>query len=228
MATPVPRVTAAQYAALRAWLLQYDPDAPKFLSWAQRQRGRPDTAEKLAAEIIWIILCAGRSAQAARTLERKIWGALRQQQPVVTVFGYKAKARAIERAWQERQQDFEALQAIPETEVANLLAWCKRLPFIGDDTQYQLAKNLGADVCKPDIWLCRLAGIPDKPRQPVHRRLTSCMALCQALAEASGDSVAVVDSLLWLGCNKGVLQVAPDAGPISLMLSATPRRRSIG
>lgn len=228
MATPVlqPRVSASQYGALRTWLLANDPDGPKFLVWSQQQRGRPETSEKLAAEIIWIILCAGRSAQAARTLERKVWWAINSHTPVVTIFGYKAKAQAIERAWQERQQDFQALQSIPVPAVGALLEWCKSLPFIGEDTQYQLAKNLGADVCKPDIWLCRLAGLPDRPRQPLKLRFAHCLALCKTLANASGDSVATVDSLLWLACNKGVLRVSPDAGPVSLAFEAPPSSTS--
>jgi hypothetical protein len=41
------------------------------------------------------------------------------------------------------------------------------------------------------------------------------MNLCRPLAEATGDRIAAVDSLLWLACNKGVLRVSSDAGPVT-------------
>ena len=96
-----------------------------------------------------------------------------------------------------------------------LLDWALAIPFIGDDTAYQLLKNFGSQVAKPDIWLCRLTGFPDKPRLPIKVRFPACMALCEMLSEASGDSIAMIDSLLWLSANKGILTVDPQAGPVA-------------
>lgn len=45
------------------------------------------------------------------------------------------------------------------------------------------------------------------------RCFSTCMALCRPLAEATGDRIAAVDSILWLACNKGVLVVDSGAGP---------------
>lgn len=219
------RVPAAMYAELRHWLLANDPDAGKMLSWSLATLLPPATPEKMAAEIIWIILCAGRSAQAARTIERKVWTAIESQRPVVEVFGYRAKAAAIERAWVEREKDFAAMQeAMKAGSPERLVEWCGSLPFIGDDTQFQLAKNFGADLCKPDIWLCRLTGIPDKPRRSVTVRFPACMALCRPLANATGDRIAAVDSMLWLACNKGVLAVDSNAGGVRFLPRAIKAR----
>lgn len=216
--SPESRVPVGMYADLRAWLLENDPDGPGMLEWSSHQTGAPESPEKMAGEVIWIILCAGRSAQAARTIEKRVWAAIRGGRPVVEAFGYRAKAQAIERAWQERESDFAALQRVLATSSAEqLVRWCGSLPFVGDDTQFQLSKNFGADVCKPDIWLCRLTGIPDRPRRAVKFRFPACMALCRPLAEGTGDRIATVDSLLWLACNKGILVVGPDAGPVTCM-----------
>jgi hypothetical protein len=175
-------------------------------------KARNFTGDDLAGEIIWIILCAGRSAQAARTIEARVWCAIRQGRPVVEAFGYRAKAEAIETAWSNRGGLFGELWKVLETDdLTRLVEWCGNLRFIGDDTKWQLAKNLGADVCKPDIWLCRLAGFPDKPRRPERIRFPACMDLCRPLAEATGDRIATVDSVLWLACNKGVLVPTPEA-----------------
>ncbi|HZR33768.1 MAG TPA: hypothetical protein VFA75_00230 [Nevskia sp.] len=215
------------YLDFRAWLLQNDPDAEEMLHWCQNDLVPPATPEAMAGEIIWVILCAGRSAQAARTIEARVRAALNAGRPVVEVFGYRAKAAAIERAWRERQQDFASLQLVLARHSGErLVEWCGDLPFIGDDTKFQLAKNWQGLVCKPDIWICRLTGIPDRPRRSVKLRFPACMALCQLLAEGSGDSIATVDSLLWLGANKGVLQVDASAGPIRFV-RAPIRARSI-
>jgi len=221
------RISAELYRQARDWLIAHDPDGRPMYNWARSPARIPRTPEQLAAEIVWIILCAGRSAQAARTIEHKVWAAIRSGTPVVGAFGYRAKAAAIERAWRERERDFQTWQALPAGEPEALLAWCHAIPFIGDDTQYQLAKNLGADVAKPDIWLCRLSVIPDRPRRPVSERWRRCQALCEHLSAATGDGVAVVDSMLWLACNKGVLRVGSDAGAVEFRVGSAGAARPI-
>lgn len=214
---PESRITPAMYMRVRQWMLDHDPDAREILDWSENV-APPSSPEAMAGEIIWVILCAGRSAQAARTLSQKVWTAIEADVPVVTVFGYRAKAAAIERAWREREQDFFALQQVLLTkDVTKILAWAKAVPFIGDDTQYQLLKNFGIPCPKPDIWLCRIAGIPDKPRRPLNYRVDACMALCRLLSDASGDGIASVDSLLWLACNKGILVTDATAAPLQFV-----------
>lgn len=214
--SPTDRIPGQMYADLSAWMMVNDPDAGKMMNWTKHRIGPPSTPDEMAYEVIWIILCAGRSAQAARTIEKKVMGAIHCNTPVVNAFGYRAKAAAIERAWRERESDFKQLQAVLATgSVNDLVEWCGSLPFVGDDTQFQLAKNFGGDLAKPDIWLCRLRGIPDKPRRNVKFRFPACMDLCRYLASASGQTIAEVDSMLWLSCNKGVLQVSADGGPVS-------------
>jgi hypothetical protein len=222
---PRSRLPVDLYVAARTWLLENDPDAARMLEWSEKEIRPPESPERMASEVIWIILCAGRSAQAARTIEAKVWLAIEAGEPVVNAFGYRAKAAAIERAWREREKDFAALQVVLATnDPARLLEWCKAIPFVGDDTQYQLAKNFGTQVCKPDRWLDRLCGFPDRPRAPVKVRFPACMALCGELAIATGDSIAAVDSLLWLACNKGVLVTDGNAGPIALNTSPVNAR----
>lgn len=209
------RVPVAMYRELEQWMLQNDSDAGEMIRWCLSDR-RPTRAEDLAHEIIWIILCAGRSAQAARTIEGRVLAALDQGRPAVEAFGYRAKAAAIDRAWRDRESDLAACHlALDSRRVETVLDWCGSIPFIGDDTKFQLAKNIGCDeVTKPDIWMCRLAGFPDRPRRPVAVRFAACLALARPLAEATGSTVAMVDSILWLACNKGVLQVDAGAGPV--------------
>lgn len=221
------RVPIALYRQMWDWMMLHDPDMPSLIEWSNEHREFPASAQKVASEVIWIILCAGRSAQAARTIEAKVWKALREDRPVVEVFGYRAKAEAIERAWRERERDFAGLLKARDDGIDGVLSWCRSIPFVGDDTQFQLAKNFGFDLCKPDIWLCRLAGLADKPRRRVGLRFKACMDLCEPLARACGQRVATVDSALWLACNKGVLAVDADAGPVRFSPRSQGYRGSI-
>jgi hypothetical protein len=62
------------------------------------------------------------------------------------------------------------------------------LPFMGPATSRHLAKNLGFNVAKPDRHLVRVARATGYETPE---------ALCAHLAEASGDTVAVVDLVIW-------------------------------
>lgn len=64
----------------------------------------------------------------------------------------------------------------------------RNLPFMGEVTATHLAKNLGADVAKPDRHLMRLArrfGYQDVTR------------MCQDIADEVGDRIGVADIILW-------------------------------
>ena len=69
---PSQRLSPDLYVRVRTWMLEHDPDMARMIAWSSASTGLPDTPERMAAEIIWIILCAGRSAQAARTIEAKV------------------------------------------------------------------------------------------------------------------------------------------------------------
>ena len=60
--------------------------------------------------------------------------------------------------------------------------------FIGPITRYHFAKNIGLNVAKPDRHLCRISELfgYDSPQ-----------AFCQEIAFRTGDSISVVDSVIW-------------------------------
>lgn len=97
---------------------------------------------------------------------------------------------------------------------------------MGATTRYQLGKNIGANICKPDIWLCRLAGISPTAAD----RFPVCMDLCRPLAAATMERIATVDSLLWLSGNKGLIKPGVDGRwriDMGNQADGAARRRSI-
>jgi hypothetical protein len=102
------------------------------------------------------------------------------------VFGNEAKLAAIVRVAEAVVEwGFQELKRrIDETPLEQL----KKFPFIGDITAMHLAKNLGYPFAKNDRHLSRLARslkFPDAQR------------LCEGIAAISGDTISVVDTVLW-------------------------------
>lgn len=64
----------------------------------------------------------------------------------------------------------------------------QQLSYIGPITSLHLAKNLGFDLAKPDRHLVRLKD---------HLGYESVEQMCGFIAKKSGDSVRVVDLVLW-------------------------------
>lgn len=208
---PSTRISTSLWREVREWMLENDPDTKKTPGWRSPATLRPQTPDDLARKIIWVILCAGRNYKSAKTLESKIFAAIKQNKRVYEIFGFKDKANAIEGVWSEREYYYSSLNSILEyDDVDKLLNWCISIPYIGKITKYHLAKNLGANLVKPDIWLCRLAGISDDSKLPVNQKFSACMTLVQSLARETEDNLAAVDSLLWLACVKGVLTIEDD------------------
>lgn len=210
---PSSRLSDGLWLKIRDWMLENDPDVAGLPHWSNNFVGAPKTPEELAEKIIRVILSAGMKAQSVKASSIRIVEAIQNNAPVDKVFNHKGKSKAIENIWKFRKSYFESLQKIlSEGEVSDLVNWCVSIPYVGPVTKYHLAKNLGADLVKPDIWLCRLTGISED--LPAEKKFADCMALAKSLAEKTGDSIAAVDSLLWLACNKGVLRVDSDSGAI--------------
>jgi len=70
----------------------------------------------------------------------------------------------------------------------NPLEVLQSLPYIGPITCYHLAKNIGLQVAKPDRHLTRLAN---------HAGYDDVQMFCKDISLQTGDSVPVVDIVLW-------------------------------
>ena len=150
----------------------------------------PADADAFAEQAVYVICNSGMMNRVAVPIFERCMTALRSGQSATTVFGHPGKAAAIDRIWAERSVLFAAYQQEPDP-----IAFLRSLPWIGDVTSYHLAKNLGADVAKPDVHMERLA----------RRDRTSTHALCRKLARQSGYRIATIDTVLWQACADGLL-----------------------
>ncbi len=150
----------------------------------------PRTAKEFAGEAIYVICNSGMSNRIAVPIFEKCILALNNGQSVTTVFGHPGKSRAIDLIWKERKQ---LLSQYHQTN--DLIEFCASLPWIGPITKFHLAKNLGADVAKPDVHLNRLA----------EKEGLDAQELCDRLAKVTSYRAATVDLILWRACADNII-----------------------
>jgi hypothetical protein len=139
-------------------------------------------------EYSWVVISSGIKNQVARIIWNRVLLAMTEGKPIYPgAFRHKGKAEAIETMWQAKETTFveEYLKAKDKIGYLETLSW------IGGITKYHLAKNLGLPVCKPDRHLTRIA--KQYGMTPVE--------MCERLSRETGDSIAVIDSVIWRAAN---------------------------
>lgn len=159
------------------------------IKWSEDIRA-PRNAAHFASEAIYVICNSGMSNRIAVPIFESCMLALRKGKSATTVFGHPGKAEAIDRIWKHRRSLFRKLR-----ETDDLIAFCAELPWVGPITKFHLAKNLGADVAKPDVHLNRLAEPSGETAQE----------LCDRLAKETGYRAATIDLILWRACADGII-----------------------
>lgn len=143
------------------------------------------SAEDFAERTIYVICNSGMANTVAVAIYARCLDALRTSTPVAAVFRHPGKAPAIECIWAEREQLFSTYNQSDDP-----VAALEAMPWIGQVTALHLAKNLGADVAKPDVHMERLARAEG----------TTTAELCERLSRETGYRAATTDSILWRAC----------------------------
>ena len=141
-------------------------------------------------EYIWVVLNSGMKNQVARMIYERIKTAIRNGQPISSVFRHKGKAGAILNMTLAYDEIFKCYQ-----EAESKLKFLECLSYIGKITKYHLAKNLGMDICKPDRHLMRIAT----------KYKTTPQELCVKLSKETGFRIATIDVVLWRAANLGMI-----------------------
>jgi len=143
-------------------------------------------------EYVWVVVNSGMKEQVARKIYARIVKALENGIMPPKVYGHKAKAHAMVALAANLTDTFHKYRSIKSDE--ERIEFLQTLPWIGPITKYHLAKNLGiTTIAKPDRHLVRIAkGFK-----------TTAQELCERVSLATGDTVAVVDLVIWRAANLG-------------------------
>lgn len=175
-------------------------------------------ADAFAAQCAYVILAGGFSQKTAKSIHEKIMSALRVRGAdfdyLFSVFHNKNKINAICKIWQNR--DTLCAEYYKLNDVDARLGFLSRLPHIGKITANHLARNLGEDVVKYDIWIQRLgalysgnsacyAKIDNKKLNPDIR--AACDAMFEKLCKETSLPRGYIDVVLWKALQTGLIKL---------------------
>lgn len=187
-----------QYNEIKSFVISqgFGPE----IEW-QASRHYEDLREpEFLKELAWVILASGMKEKIVRAKFPSIAKAFfsfssakkiannRDEciSDAMNVFGHKGKIPAI--ADGAAKVDREGFGHLKARILTNPIKILQEFGFIGPITVYHLAKNLGLPVAKPDRHLVRIAA---------KNGYIDVQKFCECLSQLSGDSVPVVDIVLW-------------------------------
>ncbi len=151
-------------------------------------------------EAAWVVLSSGMRESVVRKIYPAVEAAFGGWGSAAWVVEHSAECKLQAARAFRHERKLEALveisRAVARDGLEPILAGLREtgpdslmtLPYMGPATSKHLAKNLGLDVAKPDRHLVRVA---------LAVGYESPASLCEYLASAVGDTVAVVDLVVW-------------------------------
>ena len=165
-------------------------------------------ADEFANHCAYVILAGGFSQQTAKKIHEKIMNQLRRSgvgfNALIQIFNNKNKINAICKIWENRNQfrdEYYKLETLDER-----LLYLQKLPHIGKITANHLARNLGEDVVKYDIWIQRLGCAFANKKLPIDNGnlcadiKSACDDMFAYLVRETGLPRGYIDVVLWKSC----------------------------
>ena len=195
-----------------------DSDAQSFDEIRENLSNRKILSPDAFAEnCIYVILAGGFSQKTAKKIHAQIMDFLRVRgadfDELFALFHNKNKINAVCKIWENRAQLRDEYYLLNDTDArVNFLS---RLPHIGKITANHLARNLGENVVKYDIWIQRLgvlyarnpaltAKIDNKKLCPEIR--CACDAMFDDLCNQTGLPRGYIDVVLWKSSQVGLIK----------------------
>lgn len=172
--------------------------------------------ESFADACAYVILAGGFSQKTAKKIHTVICDALRagaDADALFQIFHNKNKMNAIVKIWQNRNALTDEYYA--QKTLDDKLAFIQKLPHIGKITSHHLARNLGENIVKYDIWIQRLgvlyAGNPaffalvdNKNLNPVVKQC--CDEMFAHLAAQTKLPIGYIDVVLWKSAQNHLIE----------------------
>ena len=201
-------------AALRAMGL--DSDAQSFDEILENLRARKIyDADVFASHCVYVILAGGFSQKTAKKIHEKIMNLLQADgadfDALIQIFNNKNKISAICKIWGNRaglRDGYYQLKSLDDR-----LNYLQKLPHVGKITANHLARNLGEDVVKYDIWIQRLGCVFANKNLVVDNGKLSpeiksaCDDMFAHLVEQTGLPRGYIDVVLWRALQQGVIKL---------------------
>lgn len=173
--------------------------------------------DAFAENCVYVILAGGFSQKTAKKIHAQIMDFLRMRgadfNGLFSLFHNKNKINAVCKIWTERAKLRDEYYSLNDTNAR--VIYLSRLPHIGKITANHLARNLGEDVVKYDIWIQRLgalyAGNPALTAKIDNKKLcpeikNACDAMFDNLVKKTELPRGYIDVVLWKSSQVGLIK----------------------
>lgn len=205
--------TAEEFFKLERRLIDsgLDADLDSFETIREHlKNGTHYDADEFARQAIYVVLAGGFSQKTAKKIHAEIMRRLpASADDLLPLFNNKNKINAIVKLWANRQtyrDDYYKLQNLNDK-----LNYLSALPHIGKITANHLARNLGENMVKYDIWIQRLAanGTPAEVLIDNGNLHTDVKKLCDEmfaeLEQSTNLPRGYIDVVLWKACQNHLI-----------------------
>ena len=196
-----------------------DSDAQSFDEILENLRMRKIySADEFAWHCAYVILAGGFSQKTAKKIHKNIMDSLSRGganfDSLIKIFNNKNKINAICKIWENRHSFCDGYYACCDTD--SRVKYLETLPHIGKITAHHLARNLGSDVVKYDIWIqrlgCAFANRPDLSDKINNGKLSdeiksACDAMFDYLTQQTGLPRGYIDVVLWKSLQTGLIKL---------------------
>jgi len=176
------------------------------------------TPDEFADNCAYVILAGGFSQKTAKKIHAKIMAEINAHGAdfdcLMGLFANKNKINAICKIWSNRADLCRAYYELDTTDARVL--YLSRLPHIGKITANHLARNLGENVVKYDIWIQRLgaayAGDTRLAEKIDNGNLCAavkdaCDKMFDHLCAETELPRGYIDVVLWKACQMGLIKL---------------------
>ena len=172
--------------------------------------------EEFAYAVFYVVLAGGFSQKTAKKIHKIIIEKMPENPTVddlLNVFNNKNKINAIYKIWQNRKKFCNGFYAC--SDLNQKLIYLQKLPHIGKITANHIARNLGENIVKYDVWIQRLgvlyAGNPELFAFVDNGNLDPKIKKCcddmfEHLAKETNLPIGYIDVVLWKACQNGLIQ----------------------
>ena len=182
------------------------------------------SADEFAKHAIYVVLASGFKQKTAKIKHQEIMNFLQKSSSkrgksnlvfdLLKIFGNKNKVNAIAHIWLNRTVYRNGYYALESEPLQTKLDYLLTIPHVGPITRNHLARNLGEDVAKYDIWIQRLGvefsgkkdlaiKINNSKIDPVVRK--ECDMMFTYLKQETGLPIGYIDCVLWWACKEGLV-----------------------
>jgi hypothetical protein len=196
-----------------------DSDAQSFDEILQNLKMRKIyNADEFSSHCAYVILAGGFSQKTAKKIHEKIISFLRDNganfDALIDIFNNKNKIYAICKIWDNRKNFCDGYYAL--NTLNDKLNYLQKLPHIGKITANHLARNLGEDVVKYDIWIQRL-GVKFINKPELSEKINNgdlcedikcaCDEMFAHLVRETGLPRGYIDVVLWKSLQQGLIKI---------------------